>query len=499
MISGNITLKAENSEYGIETNADSVAMDANNLQKGSFSAKPYIVSSGVKSYLSGLSSDISFYFAWQAFDKSDNEVSLQNSNKKYGTSGADVVSDSPYNISIEDSEASGKVSYLKLTLSVNSTVVYTKRIYLNRDLPVVFARSEVWSSGLAFNNGQVIISNGVVYQWSYPHSGNSAVDPTDDIANNPTTTHWIAYQQWTLLATKIIMAAFALLGGAVFSGDYMYSQQGKDANGNATSNYNLFDASKLGTANCPFTPNLYFNYKTGDTYQANGTFSGNLKGVSGSFKSLMCVDNDGNEVGEITFDSGKVTFNSCDIQHQGQKDSRTLRFLTSNLWCRGSFGTNVKNYAVVSGNVIYYYVNGNNTDYVRAVMASQSYNGKTYYRIPLNVDPTFNDLTSMTAYGNCKVGDIYGFPVDMIIFNSSSGTWYYNIIGEIGKELVISNVDDTMNGIRYASCQHVDQQLSGGEIHTLINLSSFMYPARTNGSISKSGWMIKGTYDNNYN
>ena len=276
MITGNITIKSENAEYGIETNADSVAMDANNVQKNAFTAKPYVLSGGVKSYLSGLSSDVPFYFLYQAYDKSDNEVSLQNTGKKYGTSGADVVADSPYNISIEDSEASGKVSYIKLTLSVNGTIVYTKRIYLNRDLPIAFARSEAWSTGLTFKNGQVIIVDNVVYQWDYPHAGNSLVNPSADISSNPTTTHWTAYQQWTVLATKIIMAAFALLGGAVFSGDYMYSQQGKDANGNATSNYNLFDATKLGTSNCPFTPNLYFNYKTGDTYQGNGTFYGTL-------------------------------------------------------------------------------------------------------------------------------------------------------------------------------------------------------------------------------
>ena len=280
MIAGNITIKSENAEYGIETNADAVAMDANNIQKSTFSAKPYIISSGVKSYLSGLSSEIPFYFAWQAFDKSDNEVSLQNTEKKYGTSGADVVADSPYNVSVEDSEASGKVSYLKLTLSVNDVIVYTKRIYLNRDLPVGFARSETWSAGLTFKNGQLIIVDNVVYQWDYPHSGNSSTNPSADVANNPTTTHWTAYQQWTVLATKIIMAAFALLGGAVFSGDYMYSQQGKDAAGNATSNYDLFDATKLGTSNCSFTPNLYFNFKTGDTYQGNGNFSGMIKASS---------------------------------------------------------------------------------------------------------------------------------------------------------------------------------------------------------------------------
>lgn len=293
MITGNITIKSENSEYGIETNADSMVMDANNNQKSAFNAKPYITSSGVKSYLSGLSSDIPFYFCYKAFDKSDNEISLQNTNKKYGTLGADVVSDSPYEISIEDSELSGKVSYLKLILSVNNSIVYTKIIYLNRDLPIVISRSEVWSSGLTFNNGNLIISDNVVYQWNYPHAGNSAVNPTTDITNNPTTTHWVAYQQWTLLATKVIMAAFAMLGGAVFSGDYMFSQQGVDAGGNATSDYSGF-TNESGTA---FQPNILINFLTGLIRSRKGEFIDatikDCKGIDGVFSRIEALSDDG--------------------------------------------------------------------------------------------------------------------------------------------------------------------------------------------------------------
>lgn len=289
--------------------------------------------------------------------------------------------------------------------------------------------------------------------------------------------YWQLGDKIELVATKILLATYALV-----------KNLGVEAIEMKGSNDNVLFEAKDGKVAC----------KTG-TFE-NIVFSGTMQGVSGSFKSLVCVDNDGREVGEITFSpDGRVTFNSCDMQHQGVKNNRSLRFLTSNLWCRGAFGTNVKNYAVISGNVIYYYVNGNNTDYVRAIMSSQPYNGNTYYKIPLYADSIYDGLTYITANGNCKVDDIYGFPVDMIIFNCSGGTWYYNLIGDIGKEVTIINVNDTMNGIRYASCQHVDQQLVGGAVHTLINVPSFIYPSRANGSIDKSGWMLKGIYDNNYN
>ena len=148
--------------------------------------------------------------------------------------------------------------------------------------PQAWSDCAVGYSFQAGNNGDdykdLIMYGNNYYTCIRDHAKTATNYPTSTEDNN--NGYWQLGDKVDLIATKVLLAAFALVGGAVFDGDYMYSQQGKNASGNATSDYTLFDASKLGMSDCPFTPNLYFNYKTGDSYQANGTFSGMVKASS---------------------------------------------------------------------------------------------------------------------------------------------------------------------------------------------------------------------------
>ena len=89
------------------------------------------------------------------------------------------------------------------------------------------------------------------------------VNPMEDYRDNPTTSYWIPFEKYKAIFTEILMANFAKLASAVFYGDYMFSQHGKDANGNDTTNYGLFDPTKIGQSNCPFTPNLLLDLLLG--------------------------------------------------------------------------------------------------------------------------------------------------------------------------------------------------------------------------------------------
>lgn len=89
------------------------------------------------------------------------------------------------------------------------------------------------------------------------------VNPMEDYRDNPTTSYWIPFENYKAIFTEILMANFAKLASAVFYGDYMFSQYGKDADGNDTSNYGLFDPTKLGQSDCPFTPNLLLDLLLG--------------------------------------------------------------------------------------------------------------------------------------------------------------------------------------------------------------------------------------------
>ena len=71
-----------------------------------------------------------------------------------------------------------------------------------------------------------------------------------------------------IVADSIIMKEFALLSSAVFNGEYLFSQQGVDADGNETYEYTKFDPNNPQSGS--FSPNLAFNLKTGDQYSNGG-------------------------------------------------------------------------------------------------------------------------------------------------------------------------------------------------------------------------------------
>lgn len=81
-------------------------------------------------------------------------------------------------------------------------------------------------------------------------------DPKKDYAVNGKNATWIPFENYKAVYVEILMANFAKLASAVFHGNYMFSQQGVDADGNPTNDYRNF-----GTAD--FTPNLMFDFLTG--------------------------------------------------------------------------------------------------------------------------------------------------------------------------------------------------------------------------------------------
>lgn len=96
------------------------------------------------------------------------------------------------------------------------------------------------------------------------------LDPSDDYATNGAEAHWQFVEKVEYAFFNVVMANFAKLASAVFHGDYMFSQQGVDADGNATSDYRKFGTNA-------FTPNLKMDLKTGSITGSKCNFSGSLK------------------------------------------------------------------------------------------------------------------------------------------------------------------------------------------------------------------------------
>lgn len=127
---------------------------------------------------------------------------------------------------------------------------------------------------------------GKYYECNKKHTKNSSVTPLADYESNGGNGNWKLSVQFSMVAAKILLAQYALVKNLGVETIDM-----KDANGNI-----IFQA-KNGDVIC--NSGTFNNIKV----TGNSEFSGTMKAVSGSFKSLNCVDNNGKVVGKITFGS----------------------------------------------------------------------------------------------------------------------------------------------------------------------------------------------------
>lgn len=171
---------------------------------------------------------------------------------------------------------------------------------------------------------------------------------------------------------------------------------------------------------------------SGNMWCQNGTFSGMVSGVHGSFKNLDCVDSNGNVVGSIKFGSDGRLWFSGDMYHQGYDSDkkRGYRFYAADIWCRGMFGHRQKTVAYVFNTYMAIYTNDSDDmdHYVMISLESGTESGKTYNKIPL--------------YGFADYGDASGFAIDVVVINCSSDFYYvFEGMGN-GKEWRVINGND---------------------------------------------------------
>lgn len=171
---------------------------------------------------------------------------------------------------------------------------------------------------------------------------------------------------------------------------------------------------------------------SGNMWCQNGTFSGMVSGVHGSFKNLDCVDSNGNVVGSIHFGSDGRLWFSGDMYHQGYDNAkkRNYRFYAADILCRGMFGHRQKTVAYVFNTYMAIYTNDSDDmdHYVMISLESGTESGKTYNKIPL--------------YGFADYGDASGFAIDVVVINSSSDFYYvFEGMGN-GKEWRVINGND---------------------------------------------------------
>lgn len=216
-----------------------------------------------------------------------------------------------------------------------------------------------------------------------------------------------------------------------------------------------------------------------------GTFSGVLKAVSGSFKSLSCLDADGNELGYISFGTqGTVDFTGFDLRHDGT-------FRSNNIFCRGTLGARSRTAVVITGTSGKYYYNGleNTSDFVTVTLTRGTTGGNPFYYVPL-----YGTASLANQYGS----KIAGMPVDLVIIQvSGTTTMRYCFTAPVGKKFTVVNANDDNNNI-YIYSNGTAVQLNGGTACEIVNIGyANMLPSQTS-SVLGGGQMIISKNDNNW-
>ena len=278
---------------------------------------------------------------------------------------------------------------------------------------------QVWSDcavGYVFQSGasgeeykDVVLYGNNYYSCIKSHTKTASNNPGS--ATDTNSGLWKLADKLEMVATKILLAQYALVKNLGVEAIDM-----KDANGNI-----IFQA-KDGNVTC--NSGTFNNIKV----TGNSEFSGTMKAVSGSFKSLDCVDDSGKVVGNITFGSdGRMWFDG-DMYSQGYRHDkqRNNRFYASDILCRGMFGHREKITAVVKGSYMYVYSKGADQSgtYV-SLKTGKTSDNKTFYYIPL--------------YSPSGADDLSGLPIDVVVFNTSSDYYYaFSGMGN-GKEWRVIN------------------------------------------------------------
>lgn len=223
----------------------------------------------------------------------------------------------------------------------------------------------------------------------------------------------------------------------------------------------------------------------GKIIATSGEFTGTLNGVEGTFKVLKAVDDNGKSKASIYFSAseGKLTFDG-DMQHQGSLDGRSLRFLSSDIWCRGVFGHYAKTVAVVKGSYMYVYPKGASKSGVYVSLNSdRTSDGTTFYKIPL--------------YGDGQSAGWDGMPIDIVVLNVTS-KYYYGFTGmATGKEWRVINGNDKFSDVYFCDIGGWHKLVGGESLSCVYVNPNFLNPVPASNAIGK-GIFWSGEHDLNW-
>lgn len=163
--------------------------------------------------------------------------------------------------------------------------------------------------------------NFYVLNYEGPWKGTDQVysTPSASVANNQR--YWIRFEGYEAIYTKIGIIANGLIGSAVFNGNYMFSQQGVDANGAMTTAYENFNPDNPGAPlnGKTFVPATLLDLKEGDAWFGHGNMNIDSQGnvaINGYVKERFDYFNGGiDEFSDIMIQSTRQVMIASDTDY----------------------------------------------------------------------------------------------------------------------------------------------------------------------------------------
>lgn len=137
---------------------------------------------------------------------------LDEAGEKIATGGVALAG--VFNMCVNTEKKAPDKLHVKAYGDAGADAPYAEKVFsVVYDAPVPRVVKETsWLFTKSYANGDILIlSESEVYMWNYPVKGNSTVWPGTDIEQNPETTHWRAFSYFEMVATRIMLAQYALV------------------------------------------------------------------------------------------------------------------------------------------------------------------------------------------------------------------------------------------------------------------------------------------------
>ena len=251
------------------------------------------------------------------------------------------------------------------------------------------------------------------------------------------------------------------------------------------------------------------------TVTGNSTFEGTLKGTSGSFTSLDCLDDSGHKVGGIKFGTlGNKSYMAFtgDFGMWGETTGdirkRFPNFYATNVYCNSQFGHKSRVCAVIRDEEMFVYndghidskgirimltfglkeINGRKTNYYKIPMYSPGFGGE--YGTVRDIDNPKAQNGTQTFLDELPVG----IPIDVVIFNCTRDSVYDFIGIGYGKQWTVINGNDNVS---VTFCRHGGTfRLEGGMNLTCCYVNpKWLSPETVQNNTPGAGVFISSVYD----